>query len=333
MRKYFEAELGAYTTVTEMEIVKQTFNVKAVIRNILIDRLGKNNIPKAGSGKRQEIEFNICDKMHIIHEEKRDIPCKFSKPEGEEMTIYFSSQNFIEKWQIQNGDVWYIYFKENDTTPWFGLLPYAAWEQLFSQNLNAIENTDEQNRQSIINELHYNIDMNNLEIEEVIAYDITIGMTEGNTKIVCSNSAENCGKREKNNKLKGNMGEDIAIEIEKRRLTAIGREDLIPNIAHVAKVRDGLGYDIVSMDVDANGIERQIFIEVKATAGNINKKFQISANEVEISKKLGSAYYIYRIFNLKENSEKIFYYKKQGYVGDNFKLDILSYKATPKDSE
>jgi|GEM_PF-2242265 len=333
MKKYFEAELGAYTSVTEMEIEKQTFNVKAVIRNILIDRLGKNNIPKAGSGKRQEIEFNICDKMHISHEVKRDIPCKFSKSEGDEMTIYFSSQNFIGKWQIHSGDVWYIYFKENDKTPWFGLLPYVAWEQLFGKSHDAAENIDEQNRKPEINELQYNIDLNNLEIEEVFASDIIIGMTVGDSRVVRSRSAENSGKREKNNKLKGNMGEEIVIEIEKRRLTAIGREDLIPNIAHVAKVRDDLGYDIVSTDVDTSGIERQIFIEVKTTAGGINKKFQISANEVKTSKKLGAAYYIYRIFNLKENSTKISYYKKQGYVGDNFKLDILSYMAIPKGPE
>jgi len=43
------------------------------------------------------------------------------------------------------------------------------------------------------------------------------------------------------------MGEEIVIEIEKRRLIALGREDLVPNIAHVAKVKDGLGYDIVSI--------------------------------------------------------------------------------------
>lgn len=328
MKKYFEAALGAYTTVTDVEIGKQTFNVKAEIRNILIDRLGKNNIPKAGSGKKQEIEFNICDKIHIFFGEKRDIPCKFSKSNGEEMTIYFSSQSFIKKWQLHCGDVWYIYFKENDNTPWFGLLPASSWTLLFGKIQNTGKNTYVKNEDFKVNELNYNIDIKTLEIEEVSAPTITNDTVKINMNTFDSYSPENSGRREKNNKLKGDKGEDIAVEIERRRLTAIGREDLIPKIVQVARVKDGLGYDIISVDIDAGGIEKQIFIEVKTTAGGIYKKFQISANEVEVSKKLGSAYYIYRIFNLKENSTKICYYKKQGYICDNFKLDILSYTAT-----
>ena len=66
----------------------------------------------------------------------------------------------------------------------------VAWEQLFSKNLDANKNIDEQNKQPEIDELHYNIDLNNIEIEEVFVSGITIGITCG-SKVVSSSSAEN----------------------------------------------------------------------------------------------------------------------------------------------
>lgn len=42
METFFMAEAGAYTTFTEWEMDKGTFNVKKDIRNILIEKIGKS---------------------------------------------------------------------------------------------------------------------------------------------------------------------------------------------------------------------------------------------------------------------------------------------------
>lgn len=151
--------------------------------------------------------------------------------------------------------------------------------------------------------------------------------SEGVTK---SLSAESAGRREKNKKLKGDMGELIVIEIEKRRFRAMNREDLIPKITHVSNKKDGLGYDIISTDVDEEDNEKEIYIEVKTTSGNIDMPFFVSSREVKISNQLGIAYYIYRLFNLQEKSAVVDYYIIQGALGENFNLEPTNYRATIK---
>ncbi len=53
-------------------------------------------------------------------------------------------------------------------------------------------------------------------------------------------------------------------------------------------------YDITSYDEFGN-IK---YIEVKATTGDLNKKFRISENEVEFANNHKENYYLYRVYNL-----------------------------------
>ena len=136
--------------------------------------------------------------------------------------------------------------------------------------------------------------------------------------------------KEKNRKKKGNFGEELAIQIEKDRLTKLGHPELISRINHVAKRKDGLGYDIESVDIDAAGNVTKIYIEVKTTSGDINRPFYISNREVAASKKYGDSYYIYRIFGVTENTDDIQYYKLKGNVRDTCSLKEVSFIATAK---
>ena len=140
-------------------------------------------------------------------------------------------------------------------------------------------------------------------------------------------SAEEAARREKNRKKKGDRGEEIAIEIEKHRLKNLGREDLVPKITHVAKKKDGLGYDIISTDLDEAGKEQEIYIEVKTTAGDINTPFYVSTNELKVSRKYKDLYYIYRIFNMTEKTTDVQYYRMRGAIDENYDLVPMDYLA------
>ena len=84
------------------------------------------------------------------------------------------------------------------------------------------------------------------------------------------------------------------------------------------------------MDVDSNGDEMEIYIEVKTTAGGIDMPFYISRNELEVSRNLKELYYIYRVFDLKENVNNVSHYKLNGAIDESCDLVAVNYMATPK---
>jgi hypothetical protein len=137
-------------------------------------------------------------------------------------------------------------------------------------------------------------------------------------------------QRYRNNKAVGDAGEALVMEMEKRRLEELGRKDLAEQVRHVSKdVGDGLGYDIESFDL-INGRFEKIYIEVKATTGGVSKPFEISASEVEASRNLQDRYYLYRLFALRPNSTRVFFYKVIGDIETQFRLTALSYSAVIK---
>jgi len=103
------------------------------------------------------------------------------------------------------------------------------------------------------------------------------------------------------NKRIGDLGELWVVEYEKRKLLKANKQKLAEKVSHVAMAEgDGLGYDILSYDLDGN----KIFIEVKTTKGNSNSTFYITRNELERSKKEKDFYRLYRVYKYDEETEK-----------------------------
>jgi hypothetical protein len=323
MRDYFGAEEGAYTEFAESELGKSTYNVKSVIRNLLIEKIGRDNIPKARVTENQEITFKICEKAKIYETPTLNIACKFSKPDRDEMSIYFTNE-LIRIMNVNAGDIWYIYFESTNNSPVLGVMSREKWNNLF-EDVEDIE--DQEPDENGSHELNYSSDITRMSLKEVEAPERSELQRMGRRSTVRSISAEEAARCERNKKIKGNRGEEIAIEIERRRLSSLDREDLISKITHVAKYKDGLGYDLISTDVDENGYEQEIYIEVKVTAGNVNMPFYVSQRELEISQQYQRLYYIYRIFNMKENNEDVQYYRLNGAIDDNFDLVNTEYLA------
>ena len=262
MKTYFECEDGAYTAFTDVELGKGTYNVKSVIRQLLVKKIGKESIPIVNVTQNQVICFEICPKAKIYGTSVMNIPCKFSKKDKEEMTIYFN-QEIIKSFNAAAGDFWYIYFKNGSNTPVLGVLSKDKWENLFGE----VDDIRDESDVIQSDNLNYLTDVSDMKlIEETAPEKATVIRFGKATSVVRSLSAEEAARREKNRKKKGNRGEDIAVEIERRRLADIGRMDLVEKVANVAKVKDGLGYDLISTDIDENGNEIEIYIEVKATS-------------------------------------------------------------------
>ncbi len=323
MKKYFGAEEGAFTAFTAVEIRKRTFNVKSVIRKMLIDKLGRENIPVVNETDNQDIHFEICNKAKIYGVTDVNIPCKFSKTEKDEMTIYFNA-GLIGLFNAEAGDTWYIYFRKNSDKPVIGIMSKDKWENLFDESEdNVLKEPDENGT----NELNYTGKVTEMILTEEKAPERgQVQFTKGN-QTVKSLSADQVALKEKNRKKKGDRGEEIAVEIERRRLKEMGRPDLISKIAHISKIKDGLGYDLISTDVGNDGKEVEIYIEVKATSGDISMPFLVSAREVEVSQKYRELYYIYRIYEMTENKDSAKYYRLPGAIDDNYELTPTEYRA------
>lgn len=101
--------------------------------------------------------------------------------------------------------------------------------------------------------------------------------------------------REKRNQQIGDIGEELVFDHERSHCSPKYSSKVI----HAAKTEgDGLGYDILSYQKD--GAPK--YIEVKTTTGPVNTPFYVSAVELERSKKEGQSYYLYRLYNLDEES-------------------------------
>lgn len=161
MNKYFGSVEGAYTEMTGTEINKMTYNVKAIIRDLLIDHLGSENIPRANETENQTILFHIEGE----EQEKREIQCKFSKQGKNEMTIYLDS-SISDK--CYEGDVWYVYFKDNDEVPYLGCMGQLDWCELFPQASNEDDEVelDNDDLNSRYNNEYHGYPMYNINVEK-----------------------------------------------------------------------------------------------------------------------------------------------------------------------
>lgn len=146
----------------------------------------------------------------------------------------------------------------------------------------------------------------------------------GRSKRVKVGKHVNYDDMHKKKKTIGELGERIALNYEYDRLAA---EGIDKEPVHVSRVEgDGLGYDIRSWDAAG-----EIKIEVKSTTGSSKDGFDMSPNEIEVSRTEGIRYKIYRIYDLdvKKGTAKICIY--DGPIDDaGFVFEATNYKVRCK---
>lgn len=126
---------------------------------------------------------------------------------------------------------------------------------------------------------------------------------------------------EARNRKLGAAGEEFAMRFEAERLWRGGHRELADRVEHVARTRgDGEGYDILSFD--ENGRER--CIEVKTTTFGAYTPFFVTRNEVDVSFERADQYYVYRLFNFREDPRL---FMVRGDIGSTFSLDAVQFSA------
>ena len=99
----------------------------------------------------------------------------------------------------------------------------------------------------------------------------------------------------------GDLGEQFVLKYERKRLEALGKENLASQIKHIAsEMGDGAGFDIESYNED--GTTR--FIEVKTTKGNLDQPIYITHNELMKSTIEKDKYFLYRIYDYDEITDQ-----------------------------
>lgn len=128
-------------------------------------------------------------------------------------------------------------------------------------------------------------------------------------------------KREAENQILGDAGEQFVINFERARLIHAGREALAERIEQVSvTVGPSAGFDVRSFDV--GGTDR--FIEVKTTKYGKNTPFFVTPNELRFSKENSQQYFLYRIFRFR-SAPRLF--SLSGYLEDQCVLKPSEYKA------
>lgn len=101
-------------------------------------------------------------------------------------------------------------------------------------------------------------------------------------------------RRDAENRRLGRLGEEWALEFERRRLHDAGRTDLARRVEWVSQTRgDGAGYDIASFGATA----APMLIEVKTTGLGKHFPFLVTSNEVRVSEREAASYSLYRVFD------------------------------------
>jgi len=100
-------------------------------------------------------------------------------------------------------------------------------------------------------------------------------------------------KAEHNSKV-GKAAEEFVFNSKIERLISMGREDLVDRVKHVSKEKDGLGYDIESVDIDLNGDLVEKFIEVKGSSlgGKRTFDFYLTERELNVGMEKREKYYL-----------------------------------------
>jgi hypothetical protein len=129
-------------------------------------------------------------------------------------------------------------------------------------------------------------------------------------------------RRDAENRRLGGMGEQWALEFERRRLhDRHRRPDLADRVEWVAQTRgDGLGYDIASFNAD----ESPRLIEVKTTGSPKEFPFYVTANEVRVSERHAASYHLYRVFRFAV-APRVF--TLQGALSETCRLQATQYSA------
>jgi hypothetical protein len=127
---------------------------------------------------------------------------------------------------------------------------------------------------------------------------------------------------EQKNQSIGFVGEELAFEYEKWRLTDAGFPKLAKEVKWISKEQgDGAGYDILSRDIEGE----DIFIEVKTTTLGKDTPIFFSKTENDFSNDFTKAFHLYRVFDVKQKPRM---FSRNGSFKEICHMEAVNFKGT-----
>ena len=136
-------------------------------------------------------------------------------------------------------------------------------------------------------------------------------------------------ERDARNRMLGKDGEEFVFELERRRLSMLGREDLAENVRWVARDDgDGYGFDILSFHGTGTGHEasRERWLEIKTTNGPKTTPFFITRNELSVSEENPEFFRVVRLYDFRRRARA---YRLEPPLKDRVRLTPAIYSAHP----
>ena len=136
-------------------------------------------------------------------------------------------------------------------------------------------------------------------------------------------------ERDARNRMLGKEGEEFVFELERRRLSMLGREDLAENVRWVARDDgDGYGFDILSFRGTGRGHEasRERWLEIKTTNGPKTTPFFITRNELSVSEENPEFFRVVRLYDFRRRRRA---YRLEPPLADRVRLTPAIYSAYP----
>ncbi len=136
-------------------------------------------------------------------------------------------------------------------------------------------------------------------------------------------------ERDARNRMLGKAGEEFVFELERKRLSMLGRQDLADDVRWVARDSgDGYGYDILSFHGSGTGYEasRERWLEIKTTNGPKTTPFFITRNELSVSEQNPEIFRVVRLYDFRRNARA---YRLEPPLADRVRLTPAIYRAYP----
>ena len=134
----------------------------------------------------------------------------------------------------------------------------------------------------------------------------------------------------KQKQLYGRLAEKFVEDMEKSRLTSIGREDLADLVKRISDQDISAGYDVRSFDGLTSDTRPDRFIEVKGNASG-QMIFYFSKNEIDTARRMNKKYWIYCVLNVKSPALRKLIMIKNPYMvifkKKNLKADAVMWKV------
>lgn len=134
-------------------------------------------------------------------------------------------------------------------------------------------------------------------------------------------------ERDARNRMLGRAGEEFIFELERRRLSLLGRSDLADSVRWVARDDgDGYGFDIQSFHGTGNLADVKRWLEVKTTNGPKATPFFITRNELIVSEENPDIYRVVRLYDFQKTMRA---YRLKPPLEDRVRLTPAIYSAYP----